>query len=89
MRTISRSLSEAATVGEAIPLPWPKLDRDLKLHTKELALVAGAPGAGKSVFAINVAISQDTPVLYLAMDSAPSVYARVAALALGVEIYWV
>jgi len=89
LRTISRSLSEEATVGEAIPLPWPKLDRDLNFHTKELALVAGAPGAGKSVFALNLALSLNVPVVYFAMDSAPSVFARITALALGVEINWV
>lgn len=70
-------------------MPWPRLGRDLQLHTKELALVAGAPGAGKSVFALNLAVSLKAPVLYLAQDSAPSVYARIAALALGEEISWV
>ncbi len=72
-----------------MPTPWPKLNTHLSLHTKELCLVAGAPGAGKSVFALNVAMSLDTPVLYIAQDSAPSVLSRVAALALGVEIGWV
>ncbi len=69
--------------------PWPTLNRSLSLHTKELALVAGAPGAGKSVFALNVAMSLQVPVLYIAQDSAPSVLSRVAALALSVEITWV
>jgi len=89
LQTISRSLSKAATVGEAIPMPWPTLNNQIDIHTKELVLVAGAPGAGKSVFALNVAVSLDTPVLYVAQDSAPSVLARVAALALGEEISWV
>lgn len=70
-------------------MPWPTLDRELQLHTKELALVAGAPGAGKSVYALNLAMSLTDPVLYLAQDSAPSVFARVAALALGEEISWI
>jgi hypothetical protein len=69
-------------------MPWPRLDRDLHLHTKELAIVAGAPGAGKSVLALNIAMHHDGPILYMAMDSSPSVYARVAALALGAEITW-
>ena len=89
MQTISRSLSGSSTVGEAVATPWPVLNRDLKLHTRELCLVIGAPTAGKSVFALNVAISLDTPVLYFAQDSAPSVLARTAALTLGVEIGWV
>ncbi len=89
MRTISRSLAADSVVGDAITLPWPILDQDLNLHTRELALVAGAPGAGKSVVALNLAVAQSTPVLYFAMDKATSVYARTAALALGVEIGWV
>jgi replicative DNA helicase len=56
------------------------------LHTRELVTVAGAPGAGKSVFATNFALRADFPVLYVAQDSAPSVLARLAALELGWEI---
>jgi len=86
VKSIARSLQASATVGDPIPMPWPALDLKLKLHTKELSIVAGAPGAGKSVFALNVAMEMDDPVLYVAQDSAPSVYARSAALALHMEI---
>jgi len=89
LRTLAKSLSNAGTVGQPIPLPWPTLNRDLKMHTKELVLVAGAPGAGKSVVALNVAVTQDTPVIYFAQDSPLSVKTRWAALTLGVEINWV
>lgn len=89
MKTIARALQAGHTVGDRIDLPWPHLNRDLSIHTKELVLVAGAPGAGKSVFALNVAMSMEEPVLYIAQDSVPSVLARVAALALGVEISWI
>jgi len=88
MRTLAQSLKQTATVGTRIPLPWPALDRTLELATKELNLVPGAPGAGKSVFALNLAMSQTTPVLYLALDDASSVLARLSALELGVEIRW-
>lgn len=89
MKSIARSLQASATVGDPIPMPWPTLDSTLQLHTKELCIVAGAPGAGKSVFALNVAMAMNDPVLYVAQDSAPSVYARSAALALNGEIRWV
>lgn len=88
MKTISRSLAGEAVVGDAIELPWPLLDRNLDLHTKELVVVAAAPSAGKSVFALGLATNMKAPVLYLAQDSVPSVLARIAALALGVEISW-
>ena len=59
------------------------------MHTKELVLVAGAPGAGKSVFALNAVLAQNFPVVYFAMDSSPSVLARLTALTLNAEISWV
>ena len=89
MKTIAHSLAGNDTVGDPIPIPFNKLDRILSLHTKELAIVAGAPGAGKSVLALNIAMAMTDLALYLAMDSAPSVHARSAALALGAEINWV
>ena len=70
-------------------LPWDALNRKLKLHTRELAVVGGAPAAGKSVFALNLAMSEELkhqPVLYLAQDSVPSVLGRLAALALNEPI---
>lgn len=89
MKSIAQSLAATGTVGTPIQVPWPVLDRDLKIHTKELCIVAGAPGAGKSVFALNLAMSLDDLSLYMAMDSAPSVHARLAALALNTETDWV
>jgi hypothetical protein len=89
MKTIGRSLRGDATVGDPLPVPWPALQRQLQLHTKELAVVAGAPGAGKSVFGLNLAMSLELPVLYLAMDRPTSVFARSAALALDAEVSWV
>lgn len=83
MKTIANALARKAVIGERIELPWSKLNRALRLHTRELALIAGAPGSGKSVFAINLAMRTQLPVLYLAQDSAPSVLSRMAALTLG------
>lgn len=89
MKTIAHSLRQSGTVGDPINMPWPTLNRRLKLHTKELVIVAGAPGAGKSVFALNVAHHLNQLILYMAMDSSPSVHARTAALAMGADISWV
>ncbi len=57
-------------------------------------MVAGAPGSGKSVLALNISLGLSSlglnreggSTLYLAMDSAPSVFARSAALALSESI---
>ena len=73
-------------IGERLNLPWEALNRKLSLHTRELVLVAGAPASGKSVFALNMAMSrelQTEPILYFAQDSVPSVLARLTALALN------
>ena len=87
MRTLTSSLISDSVAGEEIKLPWYRLNSKLSFHTKELVMVAAAPGAGKSVFAINLVLGLEEPVLYLAMDSAPSVLARMVALEMGVPIH--
>ena len=86
MRTLHHSLRTDSTFGQEIELPWHKLNQHLSLHTGELCLIAAAPGAGKSVFAVNLALGLDEPVLYIAQDSPASVLARMAALDMGMTI---
>ena len=86
MRTLTQSLRTESVVGEEIALPWHKLNQHLSIHTKELVLIAAAPSAGKSVFAVNLALNLTEPVLYIAQDSPASVLARMAALDLGIPI---
>jgi len=57
----------------------------VRLHTKELVVMAGAPGGGKSTLSVNLAMSLDVPTLYFAQDSPASVLSRMAALAIGQE----
>lgn len=86
MKTIAASLARDNVIGERLNLPWEALNRKLSLHTRELVLIAGAPAAGKSVLALNIAMSDELsqePVLYFAQDSVPSVLARLSALALA------
>lgn len=90
MRTLDRAIRRSDSVGTRIGLPFMDLDRKVKLHTKELVLVAGGPGSGKSTLAVNIAIMSGYPVLYFAQDTAPSVLARMAALACSLrtdEVY--
>lgn len=63
-------------------MPWPSLNKHLNLATQELSIVAGAPGSGKSTWAINFALRARVPVLYLTQDSPASVFVRMAALTL-------
>lgn len=64
-------------------MPWPALQRLVNLNTRELTIIAGAPGSGKSTFAVNFAVKADLPVLYLTQDSPASVFSRMAALILN------
>lgn len=89
MKTLSRAVAHEQVVGEEVRLPWYSLNQAVSLHTKELVILAGAPGSGKSVVATNLAILLNRkdqppfPILYFAQDSAPSVVARLVALILG------
>ncbi len=86
MRTLSSAIRADSAFGEEIDLPWHKLNTHLSLHTSELCLIAAAPGAGKSVFAVNLALGLSEPVLYIAQDSPASVVTRMAALDMGKTI---
>ncbi len=86
MKPIERALAKEGVVGDPTPSPWQALNHMLELHTKELVIIAGAPTAGKSLLALNWVMGTDEPTLYCAQDSAPSVYARTAALAMGEKI---
>ena len=81
MRTLSRAVAVADAVGKEVKLPYAAMRRMVNLHTKELVVIAAAPGAGKSVVAVNMAMGVDYPVLYFAQDSPSSVKARMVALA--------
>lgn len=85
MQTWSRAIRQPDAVGKRIHLPWRGLDRMVRLHTKELVIMGGAPGGGKSTLAVNLAMSLDIPTLYFAQDSPASVISRMAALAMDEE----
>lgn len=86
MKTLDRALEEQIAFGRHIPLPWPDLEALVSLNTRELAILAGAEGSGKSTVAVNLAIKSEVPVLYLTQDSPASVFTRMAALLTGEPI---
>jgi hypothetical protein len=55
----------------------------VSFHTGEIAVLAGAPGGGKSTVAVNWAWRASCPCLYLAQDRPLSVLARFVAVALN------
>lgn len=86
MRTLSRSVQFKGAVGKRLAIPWAELSDLVRLHTKEVLIIAGAPGSGKSMVAVNFAIDVDYPVLYIAQDTPASVIARMVAITEGLEV---
>lgn len=85
MRTLTRAVKDRGAIGTRLHLPWRNLDKVIRLHTKELAVLAGAPGGGKTMLALNMAMNVEYPVLYFAQDSPASALVRMASIALGVS----
>ena len=73
-------------VGKKLALPWPSLSSIVKMHTKEIVIVGGAPGSGKSLIAINLAMNVTYPVLYIAQDTPASVVARMVSITNGWDL---
>lgn len=82
MQTLSLAVADPSSTGERIALPW-GLDDKISFHTQEIAVLAGAPAAGKSTIAVNLAVALRVPLLYLAQDTPYSVMVRMLALSMG------
>ncbi len=85
MQTLGQAVLAREAVGKRLILPWYALNEQVQLRTKELVVVAGAPGGGKSTVAVNLAMATDFPLLYLAQDTPASVLARMAAIAVEAD----
>lgn len=87
MRSLARALSHQ---GEVVPVPWQELTTYLKPERGQLHTVIGAPGVGKSSWALEYALSlaSDTePVLYVTLDTPiADQAARIIANLRGVSI---
>jgi len=73
--------------GASLPDPWPSLAQS-KFHVRffpgQLVMVAGAPGAGKTWLALDLAIRMRIPTLYISADSDDvTMRARVASMLTG------
>jgi len=85
LRTLSKAVTTLGHGGKHLELPYDGLERLVTLRTNELVVVAGAPGGGKSMLSVNLAMDLNVPVLYFAQDSPNSILTRLAAIAGGLE----
>ena len=80
MQTLDRAVLTKSAVGEKLILPYKAMNDAISFRTRDLTILAGAPGGGKSTLAVNLAMKMDYPTLYLAQDSPASVLSRMTAL---------
>ena len=81
MQTLATAFLDTKYTGDPIQMPYPSLN-DIDFRTGELAMLAGAPGGGKTLFATNWAINTSDPLIYFAQEHPHSIKSRLAALAL-------
>lgn len=87
MRSIAMAITRGEGGGEPLPDTFPSLAAlGVKFRRSELAVVAGKPGAGKSAFALVLALRAAVPTLYLSADSSAHTQAvRILAHLTGQE----
>lgn len=82
MQTLKTALRSWSGRGRVIEIPFPEINNAVNFRTTELAVLAAAPGGGKTLLAVNWAIKSKDKILYLAQDSPRSVLQRLVALTL-------
>lgn len=85
MRTLARSVGRASMGGEPLPSCFKTFDTNqIIIRRAEVALIAGAPGAGKSMLALSLALKTNVPTLYISADTnAHTMAMRLASMISG------
>ncbi|MFJ9900268.1 AAA family ATPase [Streptomyces sp. NPDC091280] len=88
MYSLVQSVQARGEAGEPIPSPFGGLRRhEVEFRRGELSLVAAGPGTGKSIFAANLALAGNMPVLYFSADSnAATQLTRATAIITGQNV---
>ncbi len=80
MQTLARAVVAKTAIGEKLVLPYKSMNDAIQFRTRDLTILAGAPGGGKSTVAVNLAMKMEYSCLYLAQDSPASVLSRMTSL---------
>jgi len=85
MYSLFRSLDTGAEAGTPLPTVWKTLEAaGMRQFRGDVSMVAGPPGSGKSVLALQMAIESKVPMLYVSCDMGPQLTAaRSAAILTG------
>ncbi|WP_328377028.1 AAA family ATPase [Streptomyces sp. NBC_00440] len=68
--SLAQSVLVKGEAGEPLPSPYRGLAyHEVEFRRGEFSLVAAGPGTGKSLFALNLALSGSIPVMYFSADS--------------------
>ncbi|GAA2687745.1 DnaB-like helicase C-terminal domain-containing protein [Nonomuraea recticatena] len=88
MWVLQRARELDSDAGTPVPTVFERLWLEgVEFRFGQLHLVAAAPGVGKSVFALTLALRAKIPTLYFSMDSdATTQYARAAAMVTGEKL---
>lgn len=101
MRTLVRSVGRGTMGGEPLPSCFKTFDSNqIVIRRAEVSLFAAAPGAGKSMLSLALALKSNVPTLYISADTnAHTMAVRLASMIsgksqgevegkLGVDIGW-
>ena len=85
MRTLARTVGRASMGGEPLPVLFRDFERNQIIFRRaEVALIAAAPGAGKSMLALSLALRTNVPTLYISADTnAHTMAMRLASMISG------
>ncbi|MFB7906430.1 AAA family ATPase [Kitasatospora sp. NPDC056076] len=88
MYSLAQSVAIRGAAGEPIPHPFTGLSRlEVEFRRGEFSLVVAGPGTGKSLFALNLALHGNIPVLYFSADSgAATQVSRATSIITGSDV---
>jgi replicative DNA helicase len=67
---LDRAWRTAQTLAQPLPTVWKDLEtKDIKFRRGQVCMVAAAPNAGKSMFALVYAIKSKVPTLFFSADT--------------------